>query len=177
MGSTHRQRSQEHCNVVGSFECASFVVSAEIQITRPIERPLPVHIQSHVHYLAISWRSSSAVGILWQKVSTVERIELERVTVELKRKQRKRSPIESRSILLGTQSSQIMFFKNILGTVIPTWQFEKSWSQSFHQKSLTKQEKEQISSYIKAYKAKHSGKQILTKRTSRATTVRKKVIA
>ena len=47
----------------------------------------------------------------------------------------------------------------------------------FDPRPLTKKEKEQISSYIKAYKAKHSGRQIPTKRTSRSLTTRKKVVA
>ena len=47
----------------------------------------------------------------------------------------------------------------------------------FDSRPLTKEEKEQISSYIKAYKAKHSGRKIPTKRTSRSLTTLKKVVA
>ena len=47
----------------------------------------------------------------------------------------------------------------------------------FDPRPLTKEEKEQISSYIRAYKARHSGKQIPSKRVSRNLTSRKKVVA
>ena len=46
----------------------------------------------------------------------------------------------------------------------------------FDPRPLTKEEKEQISNYIKAYKAKHAQKHATSKRASRLST-RKKVIA
>ena len=46
----------------------------------------------------------------------------------------------------------------------------------FDPRPLTKEEKEQISNYIKAYKAKHIQKQASAKRVDRLST-RKKVVA
>lgn len=46
----------------------------------------------------------------------------------------------------------------------------------FDPRPLTKEEKEQISNYIKAYKAKHAQKQTSGKQTSRLSS-RKKILA
>ncbi len=47
----------------------------------------------------------------------------------------------------------------------------------FDPRPLTKEEKEKISAYIRAYKAKHSGRDIRTSQTTKSLKPRKKILA